>query len=106
MIGETVQLPIDQIRTNGGTQPRSCSNADVVADYSIAMEAGDQFPPVVVFYHGTNYWLADGFHRLGAAEKSLILREVYRRWNVVADDDNQADAAAAPQNWPCSDGCS
>ena len=55
MIGETVQLPIDQIRTNGGTQPRSCSNADVVADYSIAMEAGDQFPPVVVFYDGTNY---------------------------------------------------
>lgn len=29
----------------------------------------------------------------GSAEKSLILREVFRRWNVVADDDNQADAA-------------
>lgn len=29
----------------------------------------------------------------GSAEKSLILREVFRRWNIVADDDNQADAA-------------
>ena len=29
----------------------------------------------------------------GSAEKSLILREVFRRWGVVADDDNQADAA-------------
>jgi crossover junction endodeoxyribonuclease RuvC len=29
----------------------------------------------------------------GSAEKSLILREVFRCWNIVADDDNQADAA-------------
>jgi crossover junction endodeoxyribonuclease RuvC len=29
----------------------------------------------------------------GSAEKSLILREVFRRWSIVADDDNQADAA-------------
>lgn len=29
----------------------------------------------------------------GSAEKSLILREVFRRWNLIAEDDNQADAA-------------
>ena len=29
----------------------------------------------------------------GSAEKSLILREVFRHWNIVAADDNQADAA-------------
>ncbi len=28
----------------------------------------------------------------GAGEKSLILREVFRRWEVEASDDNQADA--------------
>jgi Holliday junction resolvasome RuvABC endonuclease subunit len=28
------------------------------------------------------------------AEKSMMIREVYRRWNVVAANDNEADAAA------------
>lgn len=29
----------------------------------------------------------------GVGEKSLVIREVYRRWGVEAKDDNQADAA-------------
>lgn len=29
----------------------------------------------------------------GAGEKSLVIREVYRRWAIEAKDDNQADAA-------------
>jgi crossover junction endodeoxyribonuclease RuvC len=29
----------------------------------------------------------------GVGEKSLVIREVYRRWGVEAADDNQADAA-------------
>jgi len=38
-----------------------------------AMEAGDCFPPVVVFYDGEYYWLADGFHRIEAAESKFPL---------------------------------
>ena len=30
------------------------------------MRAGDQFPPIDVFFDGQNYWLVDGFHRLQA----------------------------------------
>lgn len=28
----------------------------------------------------------------GSAEKSLMLREVFRRWNITANNDNEADA--------------
>jgi len=42
-------------------------DANVVTDYRERMEEGDQFPAVVVFFDGTCYWLADGFHRVQAA---------------------------------------
>jgi transposase-like protein/uncharacterized ParB-like nuclease family protein len=60
-------LKIDDIRTDGGTQPRASIDYQAVQDYADAMEAGVRFPPVVVFYDGTHYWLADGFHRAQAA---------------------------------------
>jgi hypothetical protein len=31
------------------------------------MKEGAEFPPVTLFYDGTDYWLADGFHRVEAA---------------------------------------
>jgi ParB-like chromosome segregation protein Spo0J len=43
------------------------------------MAAGAKFPPVVVFHGGRKYWLADGFHRVDAAEAAgldKILAEV------------------------------
>lgn len=60
-------LLISQIRTDGGTQPRAAMDHDLVESYMEAMEAGAKFPPVDVFYDGTDYWLADGFHRCKAA---------------------------------------
>lgn len=53
---------------DGGTQPRSKLYEDVVADYVEDMEQGAEFPPVVVYYDGEEYWLADGFHRVRAKE--------------------------------------
>ena len=64
---EKTVLKIDAIRTDGGTQPRALIDFDAVSDYMDAMADGVEFPPVVVFYDGTEYWLADGFHRLKAA---------------------------------------
>lgn len=60
------QLPPDQIRTNGGTQPRAAIDHDLVEEYAEAMLAGAQFPPVTIFHDGADHWLADGFHRHAA----------------------------------------
>lgn len=60
-------LPISNIRLDGGTQPRAVLDFEAIEDYAEAMGAGMKFPPVVVFYDGENYWLADGFHRVKAA---------------------------------------
>ena len=60
------KIDISRIRINGGTQSRAAINKDVVAEYAEAMEGGATFPPVIVFYDGADYWLADGFHRYEA----------------------------------------
>lgn len=60
-------LSIADIRLDGGTQPRAVLDFEAIEDYAEGMSAGVKFPPVVVFYDGDNYWLADGFHRVKAA---------------------------------------
>src|SRR3954454_18408873 len=60
-------LSIDRIRRDPRTQPRNHISHEVVERYRDAMEAGDAFPPVTVFFDGTDYWLADGWHRVCAA---------------------------------------
>jgi hypothetical protein len=64
---ETI-LAVD-IRTDGGTQPRAAIKMDVVREYAEAMAEGATFPPVTVYYDGSDYWLADGFHRVAAAKR-------------------------------------
>lgn len=61
------KIEISKIRRDGGTQPRAGTNETAVAEYAEAMKAGAQFPPVMLFYDGSTYWLADGFHRVAAA---------------------------------------
>lgn len=63
-----MNLAIAIIRLDGGTQPRAVVDRGVIDDYGRDMRAGVEFPPVVAFYDGTDYWLADGFHRVGAAQ--------------------------------------
>lgn len=64
-----MNLKVDLIRTDGGTQPRAQMDLYVACEYAVAMQEGTEFPPLTVFYDGTDYWLADGFHRLEAAKK-------------------------------------
>ena len=81
----SVAINIDVIRADGGTQSRAQLYDSVVADYADQIAAGANFPPVIVFFDGESYWLADGFHRhaahvsLGLAEIDADIRQGSRR---------------------------
>ena len=62
-------LNLNNIIIDKGTQSRAAISEDTVIDYAEAMQAGDTFPPVVVYFDGVDYYLADGFHRLHAAKR-------------------------------------
>lgn len=64
-----MKIKLEDIRIDGGTQPRCDIDEDLVSEYAEDMQDGDKFPPVVVFQDGANYWLADGFHRYFASKK-------------------------------------
>jgi hypothetical protein len=62
----STRLPYPQIRTDGGTQMRAGLNEETAGEYAEELRRGAVFPPVVVFFDGTVYWLGDGFHRVRA----------------------------------------
>jgi hypothetical protein len=61
-------IPIDKISTEG-TQTRAVLNDIVISEYAEAYEQGIELPPIDVYFDETVYWLADGFHRVKAAQK-------------------------------------
>jgi protein gp37 len=85
----TNNLSLVSIRRDGGTQARAALNAETVAEYAEAMGDGADFPPVIVFFDGAEYWLADGFHRaeaaqsLGLADIAATVRQGTRRDAVL-----------------------
>ena len=78
MFDATKPLNLSAIRIDGGTQSRSHILQDAVDSYAAAMADGAEFPPVVVFFDGKEYWLADGFHRYHATRKN-------KRASIVAN---------------------
>ncbi len=64
---KTQVLPVELPRIDGDTQSRIEINEDTVSDYAdIISAAGTEwpFPPLDVFFDGTDHFVADGFHRL------------------------------------------
>ena len=60
-------------------QSRTEINEGTVSEYAEAILEGADFPPVLVYFDGINYYLTDGYHRLLAhkrAEKASILCSV------------------------------
>jgi hypothetical protein len=74
------ELPLTAIRLEDGTQVRAAIDDAVVSDYAIMMADGAVFPPIAVFLHDDAYYLADGYHRVRAAQRiqrSTIAAEVH-----------------------------
>lgn len=65
-------LSVDLLRLDGDTQARVSVNGDTVDEYAELLGPGKTWPfdNLTVFHDGTDYWVADGFHRTLAAIKA------------------------------------
>lgn len=66
-------LRVDLIKIDGGTQSRHAMCEQTIDEYAEAMREGVEFPPVIVYFDGIHYWLADGFHRYLARKRAELL---------------------------------
>ena len=68
---DTELLVARHIQIDGGTQMRAKLDDDTVNEYVSVLEGMEHsewpFPPIVTYYDGSKWWLADGFHRVAAA---------------------------------------
>lgn len=76
-----MKIELKKIRLDGGTQPRVKIDETAVQAYTEVLLDGVTMPPVVVFFDGTDNWLADGFHRWHAHKRAgfvEVLCEVHQ----------------------------
>jgi hypothetical protein len=59
-------VPLHCLRLDGGTQSRAAMDEAAIAEYTEAIRQGATLPPLVTFFDGVDFWLADGFHRYHA----------------------------------------
>lgn len=69
---QTQEISLDLIDVYGGTQTRVKTDDEAIASYADEMANGVVFPPISVYFDGTTYWLADGFHRYLAAKRNNL----------------------------------
>jgi len=63
---KTLNLAV--LRLDGDTQARLALSQEKVQEYAAQMADGEEFRPVDAFFDGSDYWLADGFHRYFATK--------------------------------------
>lgn len=64
----TKLIDLSDIQADPRAQPRTTVFTEKIGEYVEDMGRGDNFPPLIVFFDETTYWLADGFHRYFAAK--------------------------------------
>jgi DNA modification methylase len=80
-------VKLSEIVADPKAQPRAMMDMFVADEYKEKMLAGAQFPPVVIFQTNHTYWLADGFHRLNAAQRA--------GWDVINAEVHPGDLRTA-----------
>jgi hypothetical protein len=70
MSREPTLIPLEKVNLEAGTQGRDKIDESVVHEYAGQINAGDPFPPLIVFFDAGDYVLADGFHRYHAYVRS------------------------------------
>lgn len=65
-------MNLEFLRTDGNTQARVQLDQNIVNEYAEHMKDGDKFPELVAYHDGSDYWLADGFHRYFAYKSAGI----------------------------------
>ncbi len=77
---ETRLVPLKKLVLEKTVQMRDMLDLGAIRDYADAILAGEELPPIIVFYRqGGKMYVADGFHRVKAAiqaKKKEILAEV------------------------------
>ncbi len=66
------ELSLAQIQDDTDLQPRGHMDMDVMREYTAAWLEGSDFPPIVVYFDGETYWLADGFYRTRSARSARL----------------------------------
>lgn len=89
------KLNIEAIRIDGDTQAREALSQEKVNEYAELMKDGAVFPPIDVFFDGSEYWLADGFHRYFATKAN---KTVSIEANVVTGTLEEAQLYACGAN--------
>lgn len=69
---ELRRVQISSIRLDGNTQHRSAVDPAVVADYTDLILSGVIFPPIRVWWDGSDFWLSDGFQRVEASNRARL----------------------------------
>jgi hypothetical protein len=100
----TKDIPIKDIRIDGGTQQRPVEDK-VVARYAALMKDGFPFDPVEIITDGRSNFLWDGFHRLAAASKLGQQYIAANEANSTQRDAKKASFSANKKNaYPRPDG--
>ena len=62
-------LGIDRLVLSAKIQPRVALDEPTIETYRELMAHGTVFDPVIAYWDGRHYWVADGFHRVEAAKR-------------------------------------
>jgi hypothetical protein len=63
-------VPLYELPLGDSTQARARLEPTVIVEYAEAMQRGDTFPPVILFWEGERFWVGDGYHRIAAAQQA------------------------------------